>query len=396
MDTLEGNQELALREKLITQYDDAKRTVGLGDMLDPVRNFIQTYPEKSDGVLYFMLARCYDARNQTQLADPFFKKALLLLEGSTDAKSLTVIGHIYSLGYERDDLKAFKFYSAAAQLKSTEAQYKVAEFYRSGRGVEKNYEKAFQGFQTVIKEGDIPFKVNSANFSIGVMYQSGQYVPKDFVKALEYYKKTNGHEIAQHNMGVIYLHGGHGVTMNKKNALKYFQKSADQGYKNAQYALGNLFHRERKYVEALSFYKMASDQGSSNARFRYALMLDSGVGIPRNPETVFRYFHLAADGGHREAQFHLARLYACMNGYYNLTQALLYFKKADDQGYPSAARGYAEVLHMFRGIRGYHRIFDKYQQAVTKQRPPSRVFRLNKPSVITSIEEEPDQLTPSF
>ena len=66
--------------------------------------------------------------------------------------------------------------------------------YYNGRGVKKNYNKAFMWYEKAAKQG-----VAMAQFNLGDVYYKGRGVKQNYKKAFEWYEKAakQGHVDAQ-------------------------------------------------------------------------------------------------------------------------------------------------------------------------------------------------------
>ena len=81
-----------------------------------------------------------------------------------------------------------------------------------------------------------------AQYNIGVLHQTGQFgVKADTAEAVRWYRKSaaQGYSNAQYNLGVMYLRG-EGVERNPKAAINWLQLSAEQHNPAAQAALEKL------------------------------------------------------------------------------------------------------------------------------------------------------------
>ena len=78
-----------------------------------------------------------------------------------------------------------------------------------------------------------------------------------------------GHMEAQYRLGILYYRGGFGVDRSRVRASKWFTKSAQQGYADAQYWLGYLYETGEGTTQddkrALTWYKKAARQGHKKA-----------------------------------------------------------------------------------------------------------------------------------
>lgn len=71
----------------------------------------------------------------------------------------------------------------------------------------------------------------------------------------------------------MYLAGRGGLPKDATEAVKWFRKSAEQGYTDAQYNLGYLYQQGAKGIpkdleQAKSWYGKAAEQGDTDAKKR--------------------------------------------------------------------------------------------------------------------------------
>jgi TPR repeat protein len=106
------------------------------------------------------------------------------------------------------------------------------------------------------------------------MYRAGQGVEQDFKEAVKWYQKAadQRHATAQYSLGVMYQRG-QGVKQDSKEAVKWCQKAADQGYANAQQNLGVRYGMgkgvEQNHVTAYAWASIAATNGDTIApRFK--------------------------------------------------------------------------------------------------------------------------------
>src|SRR5262245_21078259 len=103
-----------------------------------------------------------------------------------------------------------------------------------------------------------------------------------------------GNQDAQFRMGLCYLRGN-GVAQDQAEALRWFQKAAEQGHADAQYHLGMNLWGLNDHVQAAHWWRMASDQGHAKAQARLALAYQSGDGVERDETKAFHLFRTAAE-----------------------------------------------------------------------------------------------------
>lgn len=111
---------------------------------------------------------------------------------------------------------------------------------------------------------------------------------------------------AQHELGVIFEDGRKGVISNNAEALKWYRKSAEQGYTWGQYHLGEMYKKgngvTRDYVEAVKWYIKSAEQGFAYAQADLGEMYEEGHGVPRDYVLGYMWFSLAAAQGYSFAE----------------------------------------------------------------------------------------------
>ena len=85
------------------------------------------------------------------------------------------------------------------------------------------------------------------------MYDAGSGVLKDDKEAVKWYRKSaeQGFADAQNNLGAMYLNGS-GVLKDDKEAVKWYRKAAEQGLADAQYNLSVSYGRGIGVTQDLS------------------------------------------------------------------------------------------------------------------------------------------------
>ena len=81
-----------------------------------------------------------------------------------------------------------------------------------------------------------------------------------------------GFKEAQYNLGILY-HNGHGVDVNYKKAFEWWEKAAKQGHAHAQYVLGAMYENgdgvgQSDDSMAMRWYAEAAAQGDVDAQAR--------------------------------------------------------------------------------------------------------------------------------
>ena len=180
--------------------------------------------------------------------------------------------HYYSGIFIRKNIvKSIEWYSKAADKGDAWAQVDLGQIYFCGeRGVKKDYSQAVRLFRKAArKKGEFAF------FNLGLCYDYGKGVRQSDAQACKYYAKAaEGGDVAamcnlgatlancegsqkdavmwtrravlrgdckaQHNLGEWYASGECGLKANRRRAMKWLAKSAEQGNKAASKTLAKL------------------------------------------------------------------------------------------------------------------------------------------------------------
>lgn len=186
-------------------------------------------------------------------------------------------------GIPRNKQKIFYWTEKAARLGNIEAQYKLGTYYYEGIGIEKNlrsasvwFKRAVTSDQSYLKKlnQNIPYispegYARNKNIAQQMAYNLLNYAtPTDRKEAIFWYIKLAvvlNDDIAQFNLGCIY-ENGLGAIEDAREAVKWFRKSAEQGYKEAQSALGNCYVSGRgvlkDFSKAVYWWKLAAAKGT--------------------------------------------------------------------------------------------------------------------------------------
>ena len=90
--------------------------------------------------------------------------------------------------------------------------------------------------------------------------------------------------------------------------MKWFRKSADQGYAAAQTELGYMYYKGEGELPqsddlAVEWYRMSADQGHAGALGFLGFMYQQGRGgLPKSDNLAVEWYRKAADQGYVEPQ----------------------------------------------------------------------------------------------
>lgn len=158
-------------------------------------------------------------------------------------------------------------------------------------------------------------------FELAVRYLKGTGVPRNDQEALRWFQKAaeQGHSVAQNVLGHYYKNGlGTMACEDKGMALKWWNKSAQQGNVDSQYNLG-ICYEDGYGVEAnaglaAQWFLKSATRGYSPSQNRLGLCYEHGIGVPTNIKKALAWYKKAARQGNPEAKKNLERCLATDHG----------------------------------------------------------------------------------
>ncbi|GAB3626943.1 Secretory immunoglobulin A-binding protein EsiB [Pandoraea terrae] len=148
-----------------------------------------------------------------------------------------------------------------AKRGDVDAQFAVAEAYRTGKGVDEDCAQALYWYRAAAGQGNV-----SAQNNLGTMFQRGIGTEKNSKMAVYWYRQAaeQGERVAQFNLAMRYARGD-GVEQNDTEAAHWFAKSAAQGYTEAIGELGTMYRFgrgvPRDIVAAARYHTTAARKG---------------------------------------------------------------------------------------------------------------------------------------
>jgi hypothetical protein len=90
---------------------------------------------------------------------------------------------------------------------------------------------------------------------------------------------------------------GWGVAKDDAQAVRWWRKSAEQGYAKAQHSLGGMYFRgtgvSKDYAEAARWWRKAAEQGVTEVQINLGLMYANGQGVPQDQVQAFKWYNVA-------------------------------------------------------------------------------------------------------
>ena len=280
--------------------------------------------------------------------EKYFKMSCAELEkkgNAGDVNAQHVLGMKYQLGedgWEKDVVKAFKWFEKAAKQGDLHSQSYIGYAYSSGIGVEKNINKAIEWYSKAAERGDA-----SAQRSLGDIYLQADDVPQDCLKAIEWYKKAANNlsdslsaNMAAFDLGSCY-EWGKCVTKDISEAKIWYKISADLGNSYSKQHLEELEdpklkkkNEEEKNKREIEELTQKANNGDDNAQCDLAFYYSNGEkGLKKNYKKSNEWYEKAAKQGNCRAQRSLGvAYYEGLGVKQDYTKAFEWYEKAAKQG----------------------------------------------------------------
>ena len=139
---------------------------------------------------------------------------------------------------------------------------------------------------------------------------------------------------AMNYLGQMYEFGL-GVDVDEQEALKLYNRCADQG--NLSCVDSRRAYKDKGYKIELETVQPAAEGGDATAQNRLGEMYEFGYGVKRDPAKAIEWYKRAADQGLVIAQHNIGRSYNFGTGVQqDFTQAERWYRKAAEQGHTDA------------------------------------------------------------
>ncbi|GAW65459.1 sel1 domain-containing protein repeat-containing protein [Geoanaerobacter pelophilus] len=115
-----------------------------------------------------------------------------------------------------------------------------------------------------------------------------------------------GNAEAQSKLGVLYA-SGVGMPRDKREAAKWYSRSAEQGYPLGQWNLAFMYLRgdgglKEDPEKARDLLQKAADSGLAAAQYDLGMMYLYGVAVPQSRDEAEKWLRRSAGQGYREAK----------------------------------------------------------------------------------------------
>ena len=196
----------------------------------------------------------------------------------------------------------------------------------------------------------------TAQCLLGMCYERGLGFEKSDAEAVKWYRKSaeQGYAIAQNNLGYMYS-DGRGVEQSEAEAVKWYRKAAEQGHVYAQYNLGTCYDEGRGVkqsdAEAVKWYRKSAEQGDADAQNNLGVMYESGRGVEQSNVEAVKWYRKSAEQGDATAQCNLGVMYENGRGVeQSEAEAVKWYRKSAEQGYACAQCNLGVMYENGRGV----------------------------------------------
>lgn len=196
----------------------------------------------------------------------------------------------------------FARYLQHAEQNDTVAQAYLGYLYYVGKeGAPQDYAAAARWFRAAAEAGSA-----DAQYNLALMLAHGTGIKAEPKQALRWYLKAaeSNHVQAQHNTAMMYLEG-RGIEAEPGTALKWLGGAAAQEYTPSQLVLAQLYHQGRAVTKDLKqagyWYRRAALYGNAQAQYSLALLHRGGRGVMQNDAMERYWLQQAAAQGHEPA-----------------------------------------------------------------------------------------------
>ena len=207
----------------------------------------------------------------------------------------------------------------------------------------------------------------SANIDDSDCYKN--FIQKKFKEAIGNCRKLTKEDTggkAEYILGILVL----GIEENGPDAVKWFRKSAEQGYPSAQGLLGDVYFKGRggikiDYEKAVKWWKLAANQGNAQAQFHLGAVYADGKGVPEDDRKAVKWYRMAAEQGYADAQYDLGVMYALGEGVVKDTaESTRWYKLAAEQGNKNAQYNLGLRYYLGNSVRkNYRKAFEWFYKS---------------------------------
>ena len=218
--------------------------------------------------------------------------------------------------------QVMSYYQKAADNGCAKGYYGLGRLYETGYGVEKDAAKATELYQKAVDAGEL-----QGYIGLGGLYQSGASVEASGTKAAELYEKATASEdfvtrnAARFALGQLYRVGAEGLGVDATKATDYYQKAADENYRDGWRGLGLMYSSNSdkgnadSETNASKAFECKSKEAALGSPFNLGVEYEIGEGCDQDYAKSIELYKQEAESGPRAANGMYAMSTMAVNGW---------------------------------------------------------------------------------
>lgn len=272
--------------------------------IDAAVTWLQKAVDQNNADAAILLARIYlnafdeDAPIETRRSPERAADLLTLAATLGFAEGQFRLAQLYlsGQGVERDDKAAFRWLLAAAQQGHVNAQFPLAEMYSRGVGTNEDDTQALHWLTTAANNGNL-----ESMMALARAFEAGSGVEQSPQQAMDFYRRLAdaGVPLAQRHLGTGLLFGDAGVSQNSEEGLRWLQGAAKAGDPEAMAILGQAYLVGKGVpqddTQAAYWYVRAAQYNHGHAKIAYGAMQETGQGTAKNFDAALALYRQALD-----------------------------------------------------------------------------------------------------
>jgi len=206
-----------------------------------------------------------------------------------------------------------------------------------------DYTAAFREWKVAADKGQA-----EAEYDLGLLYAKGLGVKRDLQVAQQWYEAAalQGNAQAEYSLGQMYAQGW-GIPANDASALRWMEMARGSTGATPE-DLGWLpiegYGTATDFDKAAYWYRLAADQGHPEAQFDLARLYSDGKGVPKDQTQAFKLVQMSAAQGYAPAAARLGWRYETGRGVEkDESQAFFWWTVAARRGEKSAEKSRIEL-----------------------------------------------------
>lgn len=194
-----------------------------------------------------------------------------------------------------------KLYQQASEQGYPPARLRFADLQLNGVGVSQNPQQAILTYRELSES-----EVGAATFRVGKLHEYGTLTAINYNQAFKYYQLASqqGYPLAQMQIAKFYFEGK-SVKQNVAKAKQLYTRLSEAHYAKADFMLGEMYRLLAQSISAdwlqlaIKWYRRSAAQGYQDANYQLALLLDKQTG--KQSSAGSQLLLVAAKAGHGKA-----------------------------------------------------------------------------------------------